>query len=419
LVLGLLALACAPAAAPAPTAAPAKPEAKATDKPAEKAADKPAEKPAAKADGQPVRIGVPLPATGNFAAVGKHMQAGIDVAVKQIGAKVAGRPIELVNIDTEGAPDPGLRVTRRLVERENVDMIVGYVNSAVGYAVRDFLDQSKKPTITMAASAGLTRENKSPYQWRMIPSTFQWAYEPAKYMKDKLGLKRIIFWGADYAAPREGYRAAKAAYGDGIVKEVWTPLNTADYAPYLSGLKAGEADAVVVAAWGADGPRIADQYTRTGLREKMPLFGFANYTGEDALPGFAPQAAKDVQASYVYCSALDNPANKEFVALFKERFGDLPGAYSYASYLGMLMAAKAIELTNGDTDAGKLIQALGRARLENTPTGVQSFDANQGWVTDFFWLKVDLEGGKPVNTCVDRISQVADPVKEFPTAAAQ
>ncbi len=235
-------------------------------------------------------------------------------------------------------------------------------------------------------------------------------------MKEKLGAKRVIFWGADYAAPREGYRAAKAVFGDALVKEIWTPLNTNDYTPYLSSIRPGEADLVMVAAWGSDGVRIADQYHRSGLRDKIPLFGFASYTSEELLAGYPPEVINGVQSAYVYCSSLDNPANKEFVSLYQERVGQLPGDYAYAAYLGMRMMARAIELVNGDvSNPDKLAEALGRARLENTPTGAHSFDANHGWVTDFFWRKVELENGKPVNKCVDRIPQVADPLKEFPT----
>ncbi|HZU08148.1 MAG TPA: ABC transporter substrate-binding protein [Chloroflexota bacterium] len=404
LVSGLVLAACTPAAAPSPTAVPSGAAAQ--------PAAKPAEQPAAK----PIRIGVPLDTTGPLSVQGKAQQHGIEVAYRQLGGQVAGRPLELVHIDSESTPEAGLRVTRRLVERDQVDAIVGYINSATGYSTRDFLHQSRMPTITMAASAGLTRENKSPYIWRMIPSTFQWAYEPAKYLRDKLGVKRVIFWGADYAAPREGYRAAKAVFGDGIVKEVWTPLNTIDYAPYLSGIRPGDADMVIVAAWGADGVRIAEQYSAAGLKERLPLFGFASYTSEELLAGFPPDAIRGVQSAYVYCAALDNPANREFVALYRERAGELPGDYAYAAYLSLLMMARAIELVNGDTsDPDRLVQALAQVKLENTPTGTQSFDANQGWVTDFFWRQVDVEGGKPVNRCVDRLPQVADPIREFPT----
>jgi branched-chain amino acid transport system substrate-binding protein len=403
IALGLLLAACTPAApAPAPAAAPAAADAGAS--------------PAAAS--QPIRIGVPLSATGVFSPAGIHQRAGVEVALKQMGGQAAGRPLELIYVDEESLPEPGLRVTRSLVERDNVDAIVGYVNNATGYATRDYLHQNRKPTITMAASAGLTRENKSPYIFRMIPSTFQMGDAEARYLKDKLGIKRIIYWGQDYASAREIIRAVKPIYGDDLVQEIWTPLNTSDYAPYLATIQPGAADLVTLAAWGADAVRITDQYHRAGLRERMPLFGYGNFTGEDVLSGFIPEAISGAQHGYVYCSALDNPANQEFTALFKERTGGLPGNYAYAAYLSTRMMGRAIELVNGDvSDPDRLAEAIGRATLENTPTGNHSFDANHGWVTDFFWVRVELENGQPVNKCVDRIPQVADPVREFPTAA--
>ena len=85
----------------------------------------------------------------------------------------------------------------------------------------------------------------------------------------------------------EGYRAVKDVYGDGVVREIWTPLNTMDYAPYVGSIRPGEADVVTIAAWGADGARITEQYHRAGLT--MPVFGWGSFTSEDVLPGFTPE----------------------------------------------------------------------------------------------------------------------------------
>jgi branched-chain amino acid transport system substrate-binding protein len=375
--------------------------------------------PTTSASADPIRIGVPLDLTGGSAALGQSEQAGIEVALKQLNGRIAGRPVELIVVDTETVPESGLRATRRLVERDKVDLLIGYLLTPTAYAVRDFIHQSRIPTVMATAASGLSRENKSPYIWRMTPSNFQQGYEPgAKYLQDKLGYKRIIFWGADYAAPHEIHRAAEAVYGANVVKAVWSPLNTTDYSPYLSTIRPGDADAVAAAVFGADGVRLVDQYYNAGLR--MPLFGFGSFTSEDVLAGFPLQAVEGVQSSYSYCASLDNAPNKEFVSLFRERTGDIPGDYAYSAYLALQMMARAIEMTNGDvSDPAKIIDALGKVTLENTPTGKQSFDANQGWVTDFFWRTVEVVNGKAVNRCGDRIPQVIDPVREFPTVSGR
>jgi branched-chain amino acid transport system substrate-binding protein len=341
------------------------------------------------------------------------------VALKQLNGRIAGRPVELTVLDTESVPESGLRATRRLVERDKVDLLIGYLLTPTAYAVRDFIHQSRIPTVMATAASGLSRENKSPYIWRMTPSNFQQGYEPgAKYLQDKLGYKRIIFWGADYAAPHEIHRAAEAVYGANVAKAVWSPLNTTDYSPYLSTIRPGDADAVAAAVFGADAVRLVDQYYNAGLR--MPLFGFGSFTSEDVLAGFPLPAIEGVQSSYSYCASLDNAPNKEFVSLYRERTGDLPGDYVYSAYLALQMMARAVEMTNGDvSDPAKIIDALAKVTLENTPTGKQSFDANQGWVTDFFWRTVEVVNGKAVNRCGDRIPQVIDPIREFPTASGR
>ena len=72
-------------------------------------------------------------------------------------ANMAGnRPLEIVQIDDEGAPEAALRVTRRLVERDNVDAIVGYSSSAVGDATRDFLHEDLPETHDGGVAAAST-----------------------------------------------------------------------------------------------------------------------------------------------------------------------------------------------------------------------------------------------------------------------
>ena len=114
--LGLLLVGCAPvASAPAPAKPAAAPAAPASAPAAVPAASSQAAAPAAA--GKPIRIGVPLSATGIFSPAGIHQKAGVEVALKQMGGQAAGRPLELVHVDEESLPEPGLRVTRSLVER--------------------------------------------------------------------------------------------------------------------------------------------------------------------------------------------------------------------------------------------------------------------------------------------------------------
>src|SRR5437868_10097984 len=76
---------------------------------------------------QPVKIGVILAYSGQFADPSAQMDSGIKLYLKRNGDSIAGRKIELVRRDTGGiAPDVAKRLAQELIVREGVDMLVGF-----------------------------------------------------------------------------------------------------------------------------------------------------------------------------------------------------------------------------------------------------------------------------------------------------
>ena len=86
----------------------------------------------------PIKIGLDNPLTGTYAAVGKNELIGCQLAVDQINAKngILGRKIELLVEDsTSGDAGTAVQKARKLIERDNVDFLVGNVNSALAQAM--------------------------------------------------------------------------------------------------------------------------------------------------------------------------------------------------------------------------------------------------------------------------------------------
>ncbi len=76
----------------------------------------------------PLKIGVILPYSGQFADAATQMDNGIKLFVKQNGDTVAGRKIEIIRKDVGGiAPDVAKRLAQELVVRDGVDMLAGFV----------------------------------------------------------------------------------------------------------------------------------------------------------------------------------------------------------------------------------------------------------------------------------------------------
>jgi branched-chain amino acid transport system substrate-binding protein len=70
-----------------------------------------------------VKIGVVIPMTGSFAAVGREVAAGAKLYIQQHGDTIAGQKIELIIRDDAGVPDNGKRLAQELIVKERVSFL--------------------------------------------------------------------------------------------------------------------------------------------------------------------------------------------------------------------------------------------------------------------------------------------------------
>ena len=81
-----------------------------------------------------LKVGLMLPATGTFAALGTAIENGFKLYITEQGGRLAGREIEFVKVDDESDPSKATDNVNKLVKRDNVDVIVGSVHSGVASA---------------------------------------------------------------------------------------------------------------------------------------------------------------------------------------------------------------------------------------------------------------------------------------------
>ena len=93
---------------------------------------------------QPIKIGVILAYSGQFADPSAQMDNGIKLYLRQHGDTVAGRKIELIRKDTGGiAPDIAKRLAQELIVRDNVDLLAGFALTPNALAAGDVSAQAK------------------------------------------------------------------------------------------------------------------------------------------------------------------------------------------------------------------------------------------------------------------------------------
>jgi branched-chain amino acid transport system substrate-binding protein len=296
---------------------------------------------------EPIKIGLLTSRSGVFSEWGtqeiRGLQLGFDYATKGTN-KVLGREIKLIIEDDAASPQIGVQKAIKLLAEDKVDILSGAISSAVALAVMEKAKEYKKPyVISCAASNAITGANFNRYTFRIGRSLRQVSLAGSKYIVSKVG-KKVAFFGADYAGGRDFIAAWKtdlAANGAEIVLELYAPLTTTDFTPYLQKIKASEAKALILSVTGANFEvKLPQQIVELGIDKKMKVaLDFSDgYLRAVGLPGVGM-----VGTIMYYHTLFDNAMNKWFVEHHQQRFGTPPELWAGNSFAAGIALVAAIE----------------------------------------------------------------------------
>lgn len=277
-------------------------------------------------------VGLLLPASGNYAALGKDIEDGFRMAIAESGRS----DIVILREDTEAKPQAGLGKARKLIFQDQVDVLVGIVSSAVLAAVRDIVHNTKVPLIVAnAGNSDATGKDCSSYITRISFSNDQLNRSMGKWMATH-GVKSVYTLAPDYSAGQQMIGAFTKAFTEagGVVNGgEFTPFGkTGDFGPYITKAKASGAQALYVFYGGADAVSFVKQYDSFGFRDEMPLYSVGFLTAPLYLRS-QKDAAKDIIGALHYLPTLDTPENKQFVASYQSAHqGNVPSEYVVAGY---------------------------------------------------------------------------------------
>src|SRR5881392_1284777 len=72
-----------------------------------------------------IRLGFMTTMSGPIATLGKEQEMGLDLALKQLGNRIGGIPVEVFKEDSRMAPDTAVQAATKLVDRNRVDFLTG------------------------------------------------------------------------------------------------------------------------------------------------------------------------------------------------------------------------------------------------------------------------------------------------------
>jgi branched-chain amino acid transport system substrate-binding protein len=358
---------------------------------------------ASAAERGPVKIGFLAPLSGFFAQTGKDMLNGFELALDEAGHQAAGRKIEVVLEDDEAVPATGLTKSRKLVEKDGVNVVAGGLMASTGYALAPYADAQRLPFVyPVMAPDDLTQRKPAKWVVRTGWSGSQNSHPFGEYACKTMGYKKVATIGADYAFGWEvvgGFQRTFEDSGCQVVQKIWAPLNAQDFAPYLTLVKR-DVNAVFALFVGAQTLRFVKQYQEMGLKDRIPLIGGGTVTDEHALPSMGDEAIGIVTALH-YSEALDNPANKRFREAFVKKAGKIPSYYSENAYDAGRWIVEAIKAVNGNVeDREAFLQAMRKVELKDSPRGPFKLDSDNNPIQNTYIRKVEKVGGRLQNTVI-------------------
>ena len=378
------------------------------------------------AQGQPVKIGLLATLEGPFAAGGADGMRGAELAVKLYNGVVAGRKIELIKASSDAKPDVAVNATRKLVEQDKVEIMVGPLSGGEGIAVKDY--SKTQPGVTFingsSGAQATTLVNPSANFFRFNTEGAQWMVGLGKAALDK-GYKRVMVIAEDYAFPYsqvQGFMSEYCKLGGKVPAKAWVPLGGKDYAAVIAKIPT-DVDALLVVLGGADAVNFLNQYENSG--GDKPILGGSITVSQDILNyrGKRRDSLVGTMSAGPVADSFEGADWKAFVAEYKKSFPvsaggfPSPSLFAYVYYVNMKAALDGLAAVNGDLSGGqaKYREALSKMVLK-TPTGDVRLDANRQAIGTTFVTEVvkDAQGNlsNKVHRKVDNIDQMLGMKKE-------
>ncbi len=353
-------------------------------------------------DRAPVRIGMIYTNVGPLAQLGIDMRDGFLLYWDLVGQRAGGRRVEVISEGiTTNKVDEGVTKARKLVERDRVQLLAGVIETPVAYALRSYVIEKKVPLVINNAGAdGLTQKQRSDYIFRSSFSNSS-ASHPMGDWAYKQGYRRMVLVASDFAGALEhigGIPRTFVAAGGQVVQEIYPPLGTSDFAPYLAQIRR-DADVVAVAIFGADALRFVTQWAEYGLKGKIALIGKGGLTDEGFLDREGDAAVGTVVA-FPWSAALDTPENKRFRDAWQSRHNRPVTLNAESGYVGAQMIAKALDTAKGDVETTETFLAAMRGVEVDAPRGHVKLDAFNNPIHTVYMLRTERRGGALQNVPV-------------------
>ena len=356
-----------------------------------------------------LKVGLMLPYTGTFAALGTAIENGFKLYLSEQGNKLGGREVEFVKVDDESDPSKATDNVNKLVKRDAVDVLVGTVHSGVAMAMAKVAKDSGTLLIVPNAGAdAVTGAMCAPNIFRSSFSNWQPGYAMGEVVAKK-GHKKVVTITWKYAAGDESVKGFKEAFekgGGAVVKELSLPFPNVEFQALLTEIAATKPDAVYTFFAGGGAVKFVKDYAGAGLKKSIPLYG-AGFLTDGTLEAQG-DAADGLFTTLHYADSLGTPRDNAFRLAYAKAYKLQPDVYAVQGYDAAQMLAIGLNAVKGDVSKkAEIDAALQKAKIDS-PRGAFSLSKAHNPVQDIYLRQVVGKENKLVGVAS---KSLADPAR--------
>ncbi|WP_018992050.1 ABC transporter substrate-binding protein [Aromatoleum toluclasticum] len=356
-----------------------------------------------------VKVGLMLPYTGTYAALGNAITNGFKQYVAEHDGMLGGRAVEYFVVDDESDPAKATENASKLVKRDEVDVLVGTVHSGVAMAMAKVARDTKTLLIVPNAGADeLTGPLCAPNVFRTSFTNWQPAYGMGKVAAER-GHKNVVTLTWKYAAGEQavgGFKEAFEKAGGKVAKELYLPFPNVEFQAYLTEIANLKPDAVFVFFAGAGAAKFVRDYDAAGLKKLVPLYasGFLTDGTLDAMGG----AGEGLLTALHYADGLTNAKDTAFRTRYATTYRMQPDVYAVQGYdAAQLLRVGLDAIKGGKLDQPKMIKAMEAAKIDS-PRGAFTLSKAHNPVQDIYLRKAEGRDNKLVGVAEKAL---ADPAR--------
>ena len=359
---------------------------------------------------EPIKIGLITDVTGSLAIYGvmilRSFMLGMEYvtgaagsagdvydfsATQQNNFMLGDCEIQVFVRDDQSTPDTTATVARELIDVENVNILVGTVSSASTATLQGIALENKIPLIVAPAAANdITGVNFNEYTFRPSRNNYQDAINECGYLNKEY--KTFVQIAPDYAfghGSAEAFRdACTLGGGTFVADDIFAPLDTTDFTPYMEQVLNSGAEAYIVTWAGGGFVPLMQAAVDLGVTDQMALA--ATFIDNTLMPIWYGNAVGSTNGIlYQYAAPHPaNPANDFLVAQDKPRYGVMPDLFDADGMNAAIMALEAIQATNGDVNGDVLVAAMEGMSFEGPKGTVYARPEDHVAIQDMYILKL-------------------------------